>query len=398
MLTLRRFSKFLLNKVMLRRLPGPYSHDSGHCWTSDLPGLSGPANRQGEALQSSLLIYENGVPLRFPCSSRDETRSMGSCRFSYWKERVYFSSSDNSDPNSNGRVYEYSLSPWLYRRRLGRGGVAHNYRKREAGPEQLQADVSYALRVGNEYVRRIRQLFTSVAGRSVLEVGPGINFGAALVFACHGMRPLVADRFLAPWENPYHSKFYSALAGAIASTDPLADVSPVQALVSAGKYDDRVITQVSAPLEKLPLPDNSVDVVVSNAVVEHLSDLNESFGQLYRITKPGGYGLHQVDFRDHRNFDRPLEYLLLSEDDFQLIASQGFFECGNRFRPDETETACRAAGFEVETFTGTVFSTPEYLEDFLPRLRAATRSRYRDRPAEDLHCLSGCYRLRKPTQ
>jgi SAM-dependent methyltransferase len=51
---------------------------------------------------------------------------------------------------------------------------------------------------------------------------------------------------------------------------------------------DRRLEVVQAPLESCPLPDESVDVVVSYATFEHLGDLDASFAQLRRVLKPGG--------------------------------------------------------------------------------------------------------------
>jgi SAM-dependent methyltransferase len=55
------------------------------------------------------------------------------------------------------------------------------------------------------------------------------------------------------------------------------------------------------------------DVTLSNAVLEHVFDPLRAAVNLHRVTAPGGIGFHQVDFRDHRDFTRPLEYLLLDE-------------------------------------------------------------------------------------
>src|SRR5262249_27582484 len=156
-------------------------------------------------------------------------------------------------------------------------------------------------------------------GASVLEVGPGPHDGAVLVLVAYGMRPIVIDRFLSPWQREHHGPLYAALADELERSDPEADVSPLRALVAAGGYDGAVLARLGATLEALPLPTDSVDVVVSNAAVEHLSDLDAAFAQLYRVTRPGGLGIHQVDFRDHRDFGRPLEYLLLGEPEFQAL-------------------------------------------------------------------------------
>jgi arsenite methyltransferase len=41
-------------------------------------------------------------------------------------------------------------------------------------------------------------------------------------------------------------------------------------------------------MEELPLPDNSVDVVVSNRVVNLSADKDRAFAEAYRVLKPGG--------------------------------------------------------------------------------------------------------------
>lgn len=41
-------------------------------------------------------------------------------------------------------------------------------------------------------------------------------------------------------------------------------------------------------IEKLPVPDNSVDVVLSNCVINLSPDKRSVFGELFRVLKPGG--------------------------------------------------------------------------------------------------------------
>jgi ubiquinone/menaquinone biosynthesis C-methylase UbiE len=51
---------------------------------------------------------------------------------------------------------------------------------------------------------------------------------------------------------------------------------------------DSRVEFVHAPIEECPLPDESVDVVVSDSVFEHLSDVPASLNQLHRVLRPGG--------------------------------------------------------------------------------------------------------------
>jgi SAM-dependent methyltransferase len=258
------------------------------------------------------------------------------------------------------------------------------------------ADVRYALDAVGQFLYDLRLHAPPLAGKTVLEVGPGINYGGVMGLACYGMVPLVADRYLAPWDGAYHPRFYTLLADELSRGDPAADVRPLRALVDHGGYDDRIIRRVAEPLEELSLPTGSVDVIFSNAVLEHLFDLERSFTQLFRVTKPGGLGLHQVDFRDHCNFSRPLEYLLLGEGEFQRLFTEWHSECGNRYRAGEFQAVLEECGFEVLLFSANQHADPEYMADFLPRLRAARGSRYCDKPEKELVELSGYFRLRKP--
>ena len=82
--------------------------------------------------------------------------------------------------------------------------------------------------------------------QTVLELGPGINFGSALVLACHGVRPILAGRFLANWDANYHPKFYSALRKTFAEHDPAADLTLLDRLLGQNAYADDGIAALRA--------------------------------------------------------------------------------------------------------------------------------------------------------
>ena|GEM_PF-1329791 len=48
---------------------------------------------------------------------------------------------------------------------------------------------------------------------------------------------------------------------------------------------------------RLPYADNSFDMVISQQVFEHVLDQVTAFSELYRVTKPGGHGLHFIPAR-----------------------------------------------------------------------------------------------------
>jgi SAM-dependent methyltransferase len=270
-----------------------------------------------------------------------------------------------------------------------------NFRKRDSSPAAISTDVSYALQVGRAYLDVLRAEGIDPSGKAILELGPGINFGSALLLACHGALPIVADRFLVNWDPDYHPKFYAGLRAALIENGLAPDVTPLDRLIRRERYADGEIRCIWRSAEDLGgVRTESVDIVVSNAVLEHLFDLPRACCELARVSKPLAFGFHQVDFRDHRDFARPLEYLLLRDEDFREMFAARHGECGFQWRPWEVARFFEAAGFEVIGFEANITADEGYLREFELRLPKAA-SRYRDTPISELKTLSGCFRLRR---
>ena len=47
------------------------------------------------------------------------------------------------------------------------------------------------------------------------------------------------------------------------------------------------------------IPADSVDLILSQAVMEHVDELEETYAECFRCLKPGGYMSHQIDLRCH---------------------------------------------------------------------------------------------------
>ena len=87
---------------------GPYAGtlnsfhpEQGHCFYAPLPSylLSDLES------SSSLELFEDDQPLGPAHAPHDQMRSLGGGRFSHWGTHLFFTTSDNSDPRSNGRRY-----------------------------------------------------------------------------------------------------------------------------------------------------------------------------------------------------------------------------------------------------------------------------------------------------
>lgn len=60
---------------------------------------------------------------------------------------------------------------------------------------------------------------------------------------------------------------------------------------------DSPIADVKADIQNLPFEDNSFDVIFCNHVLEHVEDDKKALSELFRVMKPGGWGILQVPIR-----------------------------------------------------------------------------------------------------
>jgi predicted SAM-dependent methyltransferase len=60
------------------------------------------------------------------------------------------------------------------------------------------------------------------------------------------------------------------------------------------------LADVKADICALPFENNSFDVVLCNHVLEHIKDDIQAMLELYRVMKPGGWGILQIPLENHR--------------------------------------------------------------------------------------------------
>ncbi len=65
------------------------------------------------------------------------------------------------------------------------------------------------------------------------------------------------------------------------------------------------LAEVKADICNLPFEDNSFDVILCNHVLEHIPDDTKAMQELYRVMKPGGWGIFQIpqDLKREKTFE-----------------------------------------------------------------------------------------------
>jgi hypothetical protein len=86
-------------------LTKPFPLLEGHAYKAALPSLAKLSDSDVKLFYSPASLCEDNEVLGPPHTFHVEIAKTGFGRFSHFGDSVIFSSSDNSDPNSNGRQY-----------------------------------------------------------------------------------------------------------------------------------------------------------------------------------------------------------------------------------------------------------------------------------------------------
>jgi SAM-dependent methyltransferase len=272
-------------------------------------------------------------------------------------------------------------------------GSPVNLMHRETTPAAFQADVDYGMQVICGFEMWAVGAGISLKDKVVLEIGPGINLAATIGLRALGAsRVYVADRWLPVWQKDYNPRFCRMMAERIRKDRPDLNADIFDRVASEG-FNSAVIpiqSQVELLAQHMP---EQVDAVFSNAVLEHVADHVAGARSLFAITKDGGINFHQVDFRYHRDFSRPLDHLLMTSDQFERDSIANHYELGCQVRPGELQTILETVGFTF-AWHPNAFATDAYLSEIIPLLRASN-SAYRYAPEELLKPTGGLFVLRK---
>ena len=98
-------------------LPAEAIHpDSGQCYWCELAVDDEQPDSPERSEASRVRLFEGGRQPGPPHALHGEIRQFGGDAYSHWGGQLYFSSSDGSDPRSNGRRYEIRIASAKQRR------------------------------------------------------------------------------------------------------------------------------------------------------------------------------------------------------------------------------------------------------------------------------------------
>ena len=120
------------------------------------------------------------------------------------------------------------------------------------------------------------------------------------------------------------------------------------------------LADVKADICNLPFEDDSFDVILCNHVLEHIQEDTKAMKELYRILRPGGWGIFQIPqdlnredtFEDDLITDKKERAKIFGQYDHVRIYGRDYFE------------KLRSIGFKVEEVDYTAELSQEDLEKY----------------------------------
>ncbi len=99
----------ILNSREYNILQGPFKHHTEYMWIAEIDtSLTGDSEQDLQG--STLRLLEDNKLLHFAHCHKPALQAFGAGRYRHEKGILFFSTSDNSDPNTNGKQYTYYLT------------------------------------------------------------------------------------------------------------------------------------------------------------------------------------------------------------------------------------------------------------------------------------------------
>lgn len=200
----------------------------------------------------------------------------------------------------------YLADDWRARRRLAAGDLATRSGARHAA---LDVEASLA------YIERLHGDYLAYGGRerfagTVAEIGPGDNFGVALLLLGGGADAVHAiDRYRPRRDAAAQVRIYQALAGRHDLAACFDGPPSERAIRGLTYHPGRAAESFFRETEI------TFDAVLSRAVLEHLYDPLAALDDMAARLNPGGIMVHRIDLRDHGMFAgrHPLTFLTVPD-------------------------------------------------------------------------------------
>ncbi|MEW6557425.1 MAG: methyltransferase domain-containing protein [Elusimicrobiota bacterium] len=241
--------------------------------------------------------------------------------------------------------------------------------------KEIERNVKYCLNAVHNW-EEVLKIYTNSAnpftGKNVLELCPGQDIGTGIIILALGAKSYTAvDKNKLMYRTP--STFYNVLLNHLEKLPGYETAQKAAADFQKSEFNGSIRYIWDARFDLQQLSSEKFDILVSQAVLEHIVDIHAIFQILYFKLKPNAVMVHEVDLGTHTGFIRdldPLNLLRYSDTVWNLVKFDG---SPNRLRMTDYQNIFTELGFvKVETKQKMVLDS-EYVKKVKPWLSAEFR-------------------------
>ena len=187
--------------------------------------------------------------------------------------------------------------------------------------------LKYINQVFQDYLSFADLSVKDIKDKKVLELGPGDNFGVALKFLIAGANKVTClDKFYSDRDEIQQYQIYKAIRDELPpeekrSFDSIIKLNNHKFEFIGNKFEYLYGKGIEQAIEIFPPV--SFDMIISRAVLEHISAIDAAFNSMDKLLRPGGYMIHNIDLRDHGIFTsvglHPLTFLTIPEKTWRFM-------------------------------------------------------------------------------
>jgi len=267
------------------------------------------------------------------------------------------------------------------------------------GNPQLDHDiiqlVEYSKAVFEKYCRYMakKDMSTTLNNKTIVELGPGDTMATAFFFLAYGAKRVVCfDRF----KLLQNTAKNTLIAQQVLSILPEQQRQHLQTILSFDELKQVRWNPIRLQYqhnrnENITLENGSVDIIVSNAVLEHVQNLDVLFSHMYRILKPEGIMVHAADLKSH-DLHHTTELDFLTVPDWLWWLMTFYRGAPNRKRWSHYKNLLDVHGFERTFFK----VTSTFPAESIRTLRLKYPEHAKQFSDEDLSCGGFLFAARKP--
>lgn len=180
-----------------------------------------------------------------------------------------------------------------------------------------------------------------IKGKTILEIGPGNSYIIAYNFLMHGAKKIIlVDKFPRMFETKRQKEYFEREIEYVSK-----NYGQKPFFINNGEIDREYIEFINKDITETNI--KNVDLVFTNSVLEHIKPIKENIWFMSKVLNKNGYMLHNIDLRDHYNFNKPFLFYKYSDLVWNNLLTKEGISYTNRLRYDDFVQLFKNMGFKM---------------------------------------------------